>query len=191
MTILIHALIFAIIINVYGPELEGFQASGSIENGGPVIVTNNSPTSTTITNDFASVTVSVPSGSTNANAGPLPAYFGLLMSIPFAADEFYKTALSQNPIEIPKYLKSIPDDPVKPSLPGSEPSQYKKDTLFLSSILQETYKNNLKDICNLKSPEGAPGPCAAVAISPNPATCPKCPDPPTNQCAAATFCSIM
>jgi hypothetical protein len=157
MTILIHAVIFAIIINVYGTELEGFQTSD------PIVSTENTSTDPIV----------------------------LAMSMPAAANTFYQTNVARDPT-IASNTKLLPDDPTKPSPSGSQPSQHQKNTLLLSFILPAFYKDNLKYVCNMKDPTGAPAEWVPAApLAPNPPTCPKCPETPTNKSAAATFCTIM
>ena len=186
MTILIHALIFTIIINVYEPVFEGFQASGSSPS--ELVTVTNSPTSTTVSNENASVTVSTPSGSTNSDLIGPNHPFVVAMSIPAVANAFYTENVARDPSMV-SMAKLLPNDPTQPPSSGSEPTQYQKNTIALHFILAAFYQNNLKDICNMKDPTGSPEPWVPKPPPPpNPPACPECKPAPA---AASVACTIM
>jgi hypothetical protein len=183
MTILIHALIFTIIINVYEPEIEGFQTSGSSPSGTTV---TNSPTSTTISNQNALITVSAPSGSTVNTV--VPPEWTMAMSIPNIANDFYTASLARDP-STASNTRLLPNDPTRASPSGSGPTQYQKNTLLLTYVAGAFYPNNLKDLCNMKDPTGTSMPWVPVPpLCPTPPACPECKPAP----AAPSFaCTIM
>jgi hypothetical protein len=181
MTILIHALIFTIIINVYGKELEGFQASGSSPSGA-------SPSGASPSGEM--VIVGSPSGSELSNENNnLKNPFVLAMLIPSFANAFYTENVDRDP-SIASNVKLLPNVPSQPSPSGSEPTQYQKNTLALQFILSTFYQNNLKDICNMKDPTGSPAPWVPVtSLPPNSPNCPKCPS--VEDSKSSFFCTIM
>jgi hypothetical protein len=175
MTILIHALIFAIIINVYGPELEGFQSFSSSSSG--TIQVAPPPT---LNEDTARMMVLA--------MGPADIR-DLVLSIPTVANSFYADNIARNP-SMASNVKLLQDDPSKPSPSGSGPTQYQKNTFILSYILPAFYQNNLKDICVMKSPTGTSMPWVpAPPLCPTPPACPEC--KPTSSNPPSFACTIM
>lgn len=182
LTILIHALIFAIIINVYGPTLEGFQTGSPSPSGGLVTVTN-SLTSTTVSNQNA------PSGSTNSNVNEIGNPFTMAMSIPPFANGFYTESVARDP-SIASYAILLPNGPNNPPQSGSQPTQYQKNTIALQFLLGTFYQNNLKDICIMKNPTGTSMPWVPVPpLCPTPPACPE--SKPTSSNPPSFACTIM
>lgn len=210
-TILIHALIFAIIINVYGPVFEGFQEkkTGSAPTCGIPTCLNGAYLTCS---DGGGLGPAVPCSKTDyADAG-----FDVASSQdkPAMRDALVKTAAPPptllNPSDfvreinyaVSRFVPVIPPnipasmiDIIKSSAPSIEGGLFNGATAVTNDSITQTilngilkaYPANSNIVCSTgKYCSGAPSVC------PNPPACPKCTEvPPNQQSAASKFCTIM
>jgi len=192
-TILIHALIFAIIINVYGPDLEGFQSGQCSDGSSPTV---SCPDGTTPKIPACDSCCSYKSESPQMGSQDKPAAPSsptLLNPSDFVRE--INNAVSRFVPVIPPNTPASMIDSIKSSAPIIEDALFNGATTVTNNSITQTILNGILKAypanSNIVCSSG--NYCRATpGVSPNPPACPKCSEvPPNNQSAASKFCGIM
>ena len=208
-TILIHALIFTILINVYEPVFEGFQEVtrpyGAVIQAGPGIGQTIIPS--WINPEFIINGCMVDSNGIY-NPGAMQVLFQHIIG------QMSYDILNSKPPPFPPPDNSTaasitgitaPLVPVPPGLPSGTRvggngviTIYQANTLALSNFfIQSTFGNNIKDLCAMNNPNAKDTlmPWVSKQSTPPPPTPPVCPNPPTppecKKCPEQWSCTIM